>query len=74
MKLITSKQFAMILGYQPNTIAKWRTKGKGPAYIRPGKVGGRVHYDIDVVKKFLEERSFKHTSEEALRALADCQK
>jgi predicted site-specific integrase-resolvase len=34
------------------TLARWRWKGSGPPYM---KIGGRVRYHLDNIKKFEEE-------------------
>jgi predicted DNA-binding transcriptional regulator AlpA len=34
--LLNERQAAHVIGAQPGTLAVWRTKGKGPAYIRIG--------------------------------------
>ena len=35
--LIDSKEAAFVLGISSRTLANWRCKGRGPAYIRLGK-------------------------------------
>jgi len=38
-KILTSKEVANLLGIKPQTLAAWRSRGKGPEYIR---VSGRM--------------------------------
>lgn len=42
--LIDSKEAAFVLGISSRTLANWRCKGRGPAYIRLGKKRSPVMY------------------------------
>jgi len=46
-KFLRTEDLAQILQLQPDTISKWRRRGRGPKYVR---VGGAVRYrpeDVD---------------------------
>ena len=47
-KLYTTKEAAEYLRMSPNTLAKWRWEGKGPAYI---KLGRNVRYPESSLQK-----------------------
>lgn len=51
--MLTITEAAKFLGYSTASLAKWRVKGKGPAYYK-GK-GGTVLYSIGDLKKFKEK-------------------
>ena len=44
--LIDSKEAAFVLGISSRTLANWRCKGRGPAYIRLGKKRSPVMYRV----------------------------
>lgn len=50
-KYFSEKEIASMLGFQPNTLAKWRWKGIGPKFKR---VGRSIRYHIDEVNHFLD--------------------
>lgn len=50
-RLLTAEEAATFFGVKPNTLAKWRTAGIGPAYV---KVGSLVRYPQEAIKTFLE--------------------
>jgi len=56
-------------GVSPNTMAKWRTTGGGPKFIRisanPKSIRSDVRYDIPDLDAWLDERRFASTSEAA---------
>ena len=58
----TTEQAANALNTQPRTLKVWRLKGTGPAFIRLG--GRMVRYKGDQLLKFIEQRTFRSTSEE----------
>ena len=41
-----------MLGIAPGTLANWRGENKGPRFAR---IGGRVVYPLDELKRFLRE-------------------
>jgi len=51
--LLTSAEAAEYLKVSPNTLAKWRSCGGGPAYV---KVGDLVRYSRDSIKRLNAER------------------
>jgi hypothetical protein len=46
---LSDKQTAGILGVRPETLATWRSKGRGPKYRKTGR---RVEYPVRFVKEF----------------------
>lgn len=58
--LLTPVQAAAILQVKPNTLAKWRVTGEGPAFIR---VGRSVRYSSREIARFIEHRTRRSTSE-----------
>jgi hypothetical protein len=50
---------ARLLNMPAATLAKWRSVGGGPTYV---KVGGRILYRREVLNAFVSDRSFPHTS------------
>lgn len=62
-ELLDNEQTADLLGIKPNTLEIWRTKGRGPAFI---KLGGAkqspIRYRRSVVTQWLDEQSFASTS------------
>jgi len=63
-ELLTTRQAAVILGVQDDTLTQWRWLGKGPKYLRLGD-GKRaaIRYLPSDLKKWLAERSFANTSQ-----------
>ena len=52
MPLLSEQEASQLLGISPKTLARWRWKGVGPAYV---KVGVRaVRYREDDLRNFLE--------------------
>ena len=50
----TPEKVSSILGLEIGTLAKWRSEGVGPAYI---KVGSRVRYsDVDLEAWLVQRR------------------
>ena len=45
----TQKEAAFVLGISSRTLANWRCKGRGPAYIRLGKKRSPVMYRVSDV-------------------------
>lgn len=49
---LTSAQLAQRWHLRPQTLANWRSLGKGPPFIRTGRVGSGVLYPIEAVLAF----------------------
>lgn len=65
--LIRSREAAAILGLQPQTLRAWRLRGAGPAYVRVGGGSrGRVLYRPEDVARWIAQRTFNSTAEEAV--------
>lgn len=58
----TPADLASRLGIAPQTLANWRSQGKGPAFTR---IGGRIRYTSAEVERYLSV-SCSHLSEEAM--------
>jgi predicted site-specific integrase-resolvase len=58
--LLTPFQAAAILQVKPNTLAKWRVAGEGPAFIH---VGRAVRYSAREIARFIERQTRRSTSE-----------
>lgn len=54
-QLLTDEDVARILGIQRKTLAQWRSDGVGPPFVRLGGHGGRIRYDLEDLKKWIEE-------------------
>ncbi len=52
--LLTTSQAAAYLGYKPNTLEIWRSKGCGPRYYKPGK---EVRYRQEDLEAFVDRYS-----------------
>jgi Helix-turn-helix domain len=50
--LLTTEELAKLLRCQPETLANWRRRKRGPAYVR---VAGRVLYDPSDVRRWLAD-------------------
>lgn len=52
MSLRPEDEAAARLGVKPNTLAKWRMQGRGPRFV---KIGRLVRYDDADIDAFLEQ-------------------
>ena len=59
-------QAAIALNTKPRSLESWRQNGTGPEFIRLG--GRMVRYKGSALLKYIDERTFRSTSEEAQRA------
>lgn len=55
--ILTDREAAEYLGFQTQTLAVWRMKGKGPAYI---KCGRSIRYRVSDLERWLSERTVNH--------------
>ena len=58
--LLTPPQAAAILQVKPNTLAKWRVTGEGPAFVR---IGRAIRYSAREVARFIDRQTRRSTSE-----------
>lgn len=58
MELMTTHDVAALLAVSPQTLAMWRSNGRGPDYMKFGKV---VRYERAAVESFM--RNLTVTSE-----------
>jgi hypothetical protein len=59
-KLMTTKEAAMEMGMKPGTLEVWRVYGKGPKYLKLGRL---VKYRLADLESFLESSAKQSTSE-----------
>ena len=60
--LLPADEAARQLGLQPQTLAQWRHKGGGPAYV---KLGNRVFYERAVLDAFIADHRLGSTAAES---------
>ena len=51
--LIDTSQLAQMFGISVGTAQNWRSKGRGPAYI---KVGGNIRYHMEDLERWLTQQ------------------
>jgi predicted site-specific integrase-resolvase len=56
-ELLTTRQAGEYLHVSPATLATWRSRGKGPAYIR---IGGAIRYHIQDLESYLLVHSSRY--------------
>ena len=62
-ELLDNEQTAALLGIKPNTLEIWRTKGRGPKFVKFGQTKqSPIRYQRSVVLRWLHEQSFASTS------------
>lgn len=61
-RLLHPPAAAEYLGFAVQTLARWRTEGGGPEYV---KIGGRVLYEPAALEAFVASRRRTSTSKEA---------
>ena len=61
--LLTNEEAAALLGIKPNTLEIWRTKGKGPEFVKLGQTkSAPIRYLRTKIFEFIEAQSFRSTS------------
>ncbi|MFG9948002.1 helix-turn-helix domain-containing protein [Pseudomonas aeruginosa] len=61
--LLTNEEAAALLGIKPNTLEIWRTKGKGPEFVKLGQTkSAPIRYLRTKIFEFIEAQSFTSTS------------
>lgn len=65
-KLITEQQAAALLLVTPDTLNRWRRTGRGPVYV---KVGRLVRYRLEDVENFVEACSVDPQQEKKNNAI-----
>lgn len=59
----TNEEAAALLGIKPNTLEIWRTKGKGPEFVKLGHTkSAPIRYQRPRIFEWLERQSFSSTS------------
>ena len=56
MELLTSKEASVYLKISTNTLATWRSKKKGPQFIRTGRV---IKYAKEDINAYLRNNTVK---------------
>jgi predicted DNA-binding transcriptional regulator AlpA len=56
MELLTPKETSQILKISIHTLAKWRSQGQGPDYVKTGK---SVKYGRDTVDAWITDKTIK---------------
>lgn len=64
MPLLKPTEAAAALGRKPQTLARWRSEGTGPEFVR---IQGRVFYQQHVIDALVEANRFTSTSEAQAR-------
>lgn len=64
-KLLSNAQAAERIGVQPNTLEIWRTRGKGPQFIKldPNSLRSPIRYRESDIETWLEVRTCTNTSQ-----------
>ena len=63
IELLDNEQTAALLGIKPNTLEIWRSKGKGPAFLKLGESPqAPVRYLRSELAQWLTHQSFASTS------------
>jgi len=52
--LLKPEEVALRLAISPDTLAKWRYRGKGPAYV---KLNRTVRYPVDALEEYIQSRT-----------------
>lgn len=63
-RYLTTEEAASVVCRSTSTLAKWRCKGFGPPFY---EVGGRILYDPDELREFVESRRCRSTSDRERR-------
>jgi excisionase family DNA binding protein len=50
-QLLTTAEAATYMRLKPQTLAKWRSHGKGPDFVR---MGGNVYYRLTELDQYIE--------------------
>lgn len=62
-KLLTNAEAAAMLGLQPTTLEIWRTRGKGPKFVKLGfSKQAPIRYYEEEILSWLEAQCFNSTS------------
>jgi predicted DNA-binding transcriptional regulator AlpA len=58
--LLTEDETTAYLGIVPNTLAKWRTRGEGPPFVRVGRL---IRYDRAAIDRWVASQTRQSTSD-----------
>jgi hypothetical protein len=58
--LLTTRQAAIYLSLEPQTLEVWRGRGRGPSFV---KIGSLVRYERQELQAFVERNRRRSTSE-----------
>lgn len=63
IKLLSNIEAANMLGLKPTTLEIWRTRGKGPKFVKLGiSKQAPIRYEIGEILSWLEAQCFNSTS------------
>lgn len=54
VRYITTREAAQMLGLCVGTLRNWRATGRGPVFVRLGKLGGVVRYKESEVVAYMD--------------------
>lgn len=60
-RLLSTNEAAGILGLDPTTLKRWRTRGGGPVYSKVS--ANRCRYRLDALKEFIAQREQRSTAD-----------
>jgi hypothetical protein len=66
-RLFDPEETSAYLRMARQTLAKWRSQGGGPRFVR---IGGRIFYDVTDLDAFIAARKFGSTAEADKAAVA----
>lgn len=62
---LKTAEAAAKIGFQPQTLRRWRCRGCGPKYCRLGSgLGARVVYRASDLEQWMKDRTFESTAQE----------
>lgn len=61
---MTAVQAAECIGYAPATLAEWRQRKRGPAYVRSDGAHGHVRYRRSDLDAWLDARTVRLTADD----------
>lgn len=70
-KLLTNAEAAALIGIQPNSLEIWRSKGKGPKFIKldPHSLRSAVRYRQSDIEEWIDTCTCLSTSQYRLQRL-----
>lgn len=66
VEFVDTAALARLLKILPQSVRRWRMTGAGPRFVRLGGPKGRVVYELDEVKAWIQARTFTSTAAETV--------